>query len=170
MKLVWKHTMPKTIDELRSFCLQKGMPLEQMRFFIGEACRESCAFGVYQAADGRFVVHKNLSDGSCSIRYTGTSEDVAVRLFTQKIGQEIALRRSADAPKPTISVLGTLGTGANWLIYLAAWLLADSGVYMPDRPNAVREITPIPVEDWEASDWADWESKRTSWDRGWQGR
>ena len=161
--------MPKTIDALRSFCLQKGMPLEQMRFFIGEACREPCAFGVYQAADGRFVVHKNLSDGSCSIRYTGTSERIAVRLFTQKIGQEIALRRlllGADAPEQTVSILAKVGPGAAWIVYLTARIFAE--YYVPPSPNASREIKPIPLEDWEAADWADWDSGRTDWVQDWQ--
>ena len=30
---------PRTIEELRSFCEAKGMPLERMRFFMGSSFR-----------------------------------------------------------------------------------------------------------------------------------
>ncbi len=38
--------VPKTIGELKSFCASHNMPLEKMRFFIGEDYKEPKAFGI----------------------------------------------------------------------------------------------------------------------------
>ena len=175
MKLVWKHTMPNTIDELRTICARLEMPLEQMRFFIGEDCREPCAFGVYRNdMIGQFVVYKNQRDGSRSTGYVGGSEKVAVRLFAQKIGQQIALRRSlfgTDAPESTTSVLEAV---LETTIVVVAWIVHQvavfSDVYVPTSTSAARAISPVPIEDWEASDWANWDSSRTDWAQSWHGR
>ena len=49
--------LPKTIDELKEYCSERGMPLLKMRFFIGEDYREPKAFGIYR--DGSdFIVYK----------------------------------------------------------------------------------------------------------------
>ena len=85
---------PKTIYELRTFCAQKNMPLEQMRFFIGEDFREPKAFGIYQDDDGQFVVYKNKADGSRAIRYRGPDEAHAVNEIYLKLKSEIELRRA----------------------------------------------------------------------------
>lgn len=63
-----EYLRPKTIEELKQFCADKGMPLEQMRFYIGEDYREPRAFGIYQDENGEFVVCKDKSDGSRAIR------------------------------------------------------------------------------------------------------
>ena len=47
---------PKTIEELRAFCHSHNLPLEQMRFFIGEDYRGPRAYGIYRDGDGNFVV------------------------------------------------------------------------------------------------------------------
>ena len=90
---------PKTIEELKAFCANKGMPLEQMRFFIGEDFREARAFGIYQDGDGNFVVYKNKADGSRSVRYQGPDEAYAVKELYEKLKSEVALRRSKQDPK-----------------------------------------------------------------------
>ena len=51
--------IPKTIAELKEYAVSKGLPLEQMRFFIGEDIREPKAFGIYQDVGGDFIVYKN---------------------------------------------------------------------------------------------------------------
>ena len=58
---------PKTVSELLEFCSFHKMPLRQMRFFIGEDYPEPKAFGLFQAADGDYVVYKNKDDGSRAI-------------------------------------------------------------------------------------------------------
>ena len=50
--------LPKTIEELREYCAERGMPLPRMRFFIGEDYRQPKAFGIYQEGN-EFIVYKN---------------------------------------------------------------------------------------------------------------
>ncbi len=82
---------PATIEELRRYCAVRGMPLEKMRFFIGEDYQQPKAFGIY-AEDGSFVVYKNKADGSRSVRYHGPDEAYAVNQLYQKLLSECHLR------------------------------------------------------------------------------
>lgn len=78
---------PHTIDELKEYCAERGMPLLRMRFFIGEDFKEPKAFGIYR--DGNeFVVYKNKDDGSRAIRYRGTDEQHAVSELYLKLLDE----------------------------------------------------------------------------------
>ena len=79
---------PKTIAELQEYCAERGMPLQRMRFFIGENYREARAFGIYKAGDNRFVVYKNKADGSRAVRYDGPDEAFAVRELFEKLLSE----------------------------------------------------------------------------------
>ena len=85
---------PRTIAELQAFCAQRGMPLQKMRFFIGEDYRGPRAFGIYQEGED-FVVYKNKSDGSRSERYRGPDEAYAVNELFQKLKQEHLQRQQA---------------------------------------------------------------------------
>lgn len=87
--------VPKTIEELKAFCEAKHLPLEQMRFFIGENYKEPRAFGIYQDEQGQFVVYKNKSDGQRAVRYRGTDEAYAVNEIYQKMRSEIIQRKEA---------------------------------------------------------------------------
>lgn len=89
--------VPKTIDELKEFCRSKNMPLERMRFFIGEDYREPRAFGIYKDENEHFVVYKNKADGSRAVRYQGPDEAYAVNELYQKLKSEVALRREQSA-------------------------------------------------------------------------
>ncbi len=80
-------TTPRTIAQLRDFCEQKGMPLEKMRFFIGEDYRQPRAFGIYRDGNN-FVVYKNKGDGSRAVRYRGPDESYAVRELYDKLLDE----------------------------------------------------------------------------------
>lgn len=40
-----RYAKPRTIEELRTFCAEKGMSLEKMRFFIGEDYKEPRGIG-----------------------------------------------------------------------------------------------------------------------------
>ena len=78
---------PRTVEELQAFCASRGMPLEKMRFFIGEDYRQPRAFGIYR--DGPvFVVYKNKADGSRAIRYRGPDEAYAVGELYDKLMAE----------------------------------------------------------------------------------
>ena len=83
-----KILQPKTIEELKEYCAERGMPLLRMRFFIGEDFREARAFGIYKAGENRFVVYKNKSDGSRAVRYDGPDEAYAVRELFEKLLSE----------------------------------------------------------------------------------
>ena len=79
---------PHTIKELAEYCAERNMPLQRMRFFIGENYREPKAFGIYQNSAGEFVVYKNKADGSRSIRYRGRDEAYAVSELYLKLLDE----------------------------------------------------------------------------------
>ena len=78
---------PKTIEELKEYCAERGMPLLRMRFFIDEDYREPRAFGIYREGD-RFVVYKNKDNGSRAVRYDGPDEAYAVNELFQKLLSE----------------------------------------------------------------------------------
>lgn len=89
--------VPKTIDELRAFAAWHRLPLQDMRFFLGEDYPGPKAFGIFQAADGDFVVYKNKSDGSRAIRYKGPDEAHAVNELYLKMKAEVINQRRAQA-------------------------------------------------------------------------
>ena len=79
--------LPQTIEELKEYCAERGMPLLRMRFFIGEDFKEPRAFGIYRDGD-QFIVYKNKSDGSRAIRYQGPNEAFAVNELFMKLLEE----------------------------------------------------------------------------------
>ena len=106
-----KYKKPQTIEELKAFCLSKGMPLEQMRFFIGEDYRGARAFGIYKDDDGEFVVYKNKSDGSRAVRYKGPDEAIAVNELYEKLKTETETRRQRS--RAASGVRQTVGAGSS---------------------------------------------------------
>ena len=79
--------MPRTIEELKEYCAERGMPLLKMRFFIGEDYRNPKAFGIYR--DGRnFIVYKNKANGQRAVRYQGPDEAFAVSEIFAKLLEE----------------------------------------------------------------------------------
>lgn len=94
--------IPDTIEELQAFCAAHKMPLDAMRFFIGEDFKGAKAFGIFKREDGTCVVYKNKADGSRAIRYEGPDEKHAVRELYEKLKSETDLRRGgsqASVPK-----------------------------------------------------------------------
>lgn len=89
--------IPKTIEELKAFAISKNLPLEQMRFFIGENITEPRAFGIYKDEYGNFVVYKNKSDGSRIVRYEGKDEAYAVNELYQKMRTEVMEQKAHQA-------------------------------------------------------------------------
>ena len=82
--------VPTTIEELKLFCKAHNLPLEQMRFFIGENYTQPRAYGIYlDEASGEFIVYKNKADGTRAIRYQGKDEAYAVHEIYLKIKSEI---------------------------------------------------------------------------------
>ncbi|MCR5303138.1 MAG: hypothetical protein K6E33_01145 [Lachnospiraceae bacterium] len=81
---------PKTIEELRAYCRARNMPLEKMRFFIGEDYKGPKAFGLFKDDEGMYVVYKNKADGNRAVRYRGKDEAYAVNEIYQKLKTEIS--------------------------------------------------------------------------------
>ena len=53
--------LPKTIEELKEYCAERGMPLLRMRFFIGEASFVGLAYFFTLAVLGRpFFTSRDL--------------------------------------------------------------------------------------------------------------
>ena len=87
--------IPKTIEELQEFCKEHNIPLEKLRFFIGEDYQGAKAFGIYKDDNGNFVVYKNKSDGTRAERYRGHDEAYAVNEIYQKLRSELNDRKDA---------------------------------------------------------------------------
>ena len=83
--------VPHTLEELKAYCYQKGMPLEKMRFFLDVDYRQPKAFGIYRDGD-QFVVYKNKADGSRAVRYHGPDEAHAVGELYAKLLDECHMR------------------------------------------------------------------------------
>lgn len=131
--------IPKTIEELKAYALSKGLPLEEMRFFIGEDIREPKAFGIYEDIGGDFIVYKNKSNGERTVRYRGSDEAYAVNELYQKLRSEVTDQKAkiaAGEGKPKKPKGG--GRGKVILIVLAILLVAVGGIFgaavkMPDN-------------------------------------
>lgn len=95
--------IPQTISELRAFCSSHRMPLEQMRFFIGQNLREPRVFGIYRDNNGDYVVYKNKADGTRAVRYRGPDEAYAVREIYLKLKDETERRFGTRYVSPTRS-------------------------------------------------------------------
>ena len=95
-----------SIEELKQKCAEKNMPLEKMRFFIGEDRKEPKCFGVYlDESTGNWVVYKNKSDGTRAVRYEGRDEARAAQEIWNKIGDEVKHRKDMHASPYDESVL-----------------------------------------------------------------
>ena len=132
--------IPKTIEELKAYAVSKGLPLEQMRFFIGEDIREPKAFGIYQDVGGDFIVYKNKSNGERVVRYRGSDEAYAVNELYQKMRSEVTDQKAkiaAGEGKPKKQKSGG-GRGKVILIVLAIIIAGVAGIFgaavkMPDN-------------------------------------
>lgn len=86
--------IPKTIEELKAFCEVKKIPLDRMRFYLGEDYRGARAFGIFRDAEGNYTVYKNKADGTRIIRYRGTDEAYAVNELYQKLRSEVTEQKA----------------------------------------------------------------------------
>ena len=94
-----ENKTPETIEELKTYCEKRGMPLPRMRFFIGENYEKPKAFGIYED-DGRYIVYKNKANGSRAVRYNGPDEKYAVRELFLKLLDECHNRGIYPDGKP----------------------------------------------------------------------
>ena len=91
---------PKTIAGLKTYMDRTGLSSVDTRFFIGIDYKEPRAFGIYKdESTGNFVVYKNKSDGSRTIRYNGPDEAFAVSELYDRLHVEIDNQRTHFAAK-----------------------------------------------------------------------
>ncbi len=87
--------VPHTIEELKAFVAAKKIPVDKFCFHIGENYQGPKAFGIYKdEVTGNFVVYKNKTDGSRSVRYEGSDEAYAVNEIYQKLKEQVSDYRS----------------------------------------------------------------------------
>ena len=75
---------PKTIEELKAWCDERGIKLDKLHMHIGEDYKKPKAFGIYKK-DNEFIVYKNKDTGQRAIRYQGPDEEFAVNELFLKI-------------------------------------------------------------------------------------
>ena len=102
----------RTIDELKEYCAERGMPLLRMRFFIGDDYREPKAFGIYKDGDD-YVVYKNKANGQRAVRYRGPDEAHAVDEIFTKLLEECHNRGIYPDGKPEAGSGARDGNGGN---------------------------------------------------------
>lgn len=83
--------IPSTISELIEwYDKQKLASYDITRFFIGIDTNEPKAFGIYYNPDSNnYVVYKNKSDGTRTIRYEGPIEAYAVNELYKKLHSDL---------------------------------------------------------------------------------
>ncbi len=161
-----RYRKPQTIDELKQFCEEKGMPLEKMRFFIGEDYPHPRAFGIFEAEDGDFVVYKNKADGTRAVRYKGPNEAYAVNELYEKLKAETDMRRGASTrsgsgrrrSRGTNPALVIFGVFAALYLMFFAWT-AYRSAHTPHRGYYIYEERPYYYyhNDWYGCDsYGDW--------------
>ncbi|MDO4478607.1 MAG: zinc ribbon domain-containing protein [Lachnospiraceae bacterium] len=92
--------IPKTIEELKAFCAEKRLPLDKMRFFIGEDHKGAKCFGICKDDTGKVTVYKNKSNGQRVVRYEGLDEAYACNEIYQKLRMEVAERKERSPAGP----------------------------------------------------------------------
>lgn len=98
-KVKQKKTKPKTIEELKQWYIDAGLPPEETtRFFIGKNLSERRVFGIYEE-NGNFVVYKNKDDGTRAVRYSGPDEAHAVNELYLKLKEEMANQKRHNSSK-----------------------------------------------------------------------
>lgn len=88
---------PRTIEELKEYCIRHNIPTDTMHVYIGENYTGPKAYGIYQDGEN-FIVYKNKADGSRAIRYDGMDESYAVNELYQKIRERI-INQAEKNPK-----------------------------------------------------------------------
>lgn len=113
---------PATIEQLSAFCAYHGMPLEKMRFFVGQDYRQPRAFGIYRDGD-QFIVYKNKGDGSRAVRYHGPDEAYAVNELYAKLLDECHSRNIWPDGKPQAQITREKKTRRLLILVIAAMVL-----------------------------------------------
>lgn len=71
---------PKTIEELKIYCREHGIPVSRLGFFVDEDRAEAYANGIIREGE-RVLVYENAPNGARNLIYSGNDEESAVALF-----------------------------------------------------------------------------------------
>lgn len=112
--------MFKTLDGMRAYCAAHDVPLEQLKFALGEnkGALPSWHY-IYQDTTGQWVVGKNSHAGKRFERYRGYSEADAVTLINEMLCEAT----SSAAGKSSTEMLTLLAVVIGTIIYLIILLL-----------------------------------------------
>lgn len=158
--------LPRTIEELKEYCAERGMPLLRMRFFIGEDYRQPKAFGIYKDGD-EFVVYKNKANGQRAVRYRGTNEEYVVNELFQKLLQECHNRgiypdeKPVEKPKRSGSInvvknvvfpIAVTLLGAGFVFGTVAYQHKNDGYYVVNNQEVYYHLG----ENWYHDSGSDW--------------
>ena len=126
------NQVPRTIEELKQWYIDKNFPDENTtRFFIGRDYPGPKAFGIYQQADGDFVVYKNKADGTRMTRYVGKDETYAVQEIYLKLKEEMqnqknhsySINRSYSPPMGRSAYYTPVGHSSTPKKGISLWIL-----------------------------------------------
>ena len=129
--------IPKTIEELQQWYIDRNLPQEEVtRFFIGKNYEGPKAFGIYKdELTGEFIVYKNKANGDRAIRYQGKDEEKAVRELYLKLKEEIGNqksnnRRTSGRKSSSFSLLNLIPVG---LMGIVAAIIGITAFFTPQR-------------------------------------
>ena len=88
--------VPVTIEELKDLCVQRGINLYRLGFYLGSDHIGPNAYGVYKDYwTGDFIVYKNIEDGSKEVLYQGQDEATAVSKINEQL-QKVLVNAGAE--------------------------------------------------------------------------
>lgn len=158
--------IPKTIEELRAFAQVHNLPLEKMRFFLGEDYRGAKAYGIFKDENGDFIVYKNKANGERAVRYRGKDEAYAVNELWQKMRSEIQTQRAHQTPRSTSAAPVKIKKNRTGLYILAAILafLFLSAVFDENKPDRGYYSYGDSYYYYDTSDWYVYDAAADDWE------
>ena len=97
LQLPGEENAPKTIEELRSLCEERKVPLETLGFVIGDTSRLDF-FGITRN-EGKFAIYRTKKDGSRTYTYRSEDEAAAVSQYYHMILSSLRRKNAAAAGK-----------------------------------------------------------------------
>ena len=123
--LVRKATgIPETIEQLKAFAKQHNLPLEKMRYFLGENYTGAKAIGIYYDEEKEnFIVYKNKADGTRAVRYEGKDEAYAVNEVYQKMKSDMNNQKVSSGNRPKNSTPSSNGSGGGGMVKIILYIM-----------------------------------------------
>ena len=160
---------PQTIEELKEYVISNNVPVDRMRFHIGEDYRGAKAFGIYKDGNGDTVVYKNKADGSRAIRYQGKDEAYGVGEIYTKMREEYlnAKEYNLNRNRTASNSRSTRQKSSSWLryiplaLFIALALFVNFGSFKSTKNNGYYSYNNTPYY-YQSGDW--YEYNDGSWE------